>query len=271
MDGLVCSKTPDRIETRVGFMGVESRKMQRIRMIIEYDGSGYHGFQVQENAHTIQREIESKLLQLTGHPTRITAAGRTDAGVHARGQVIAFDTVATIPPFRFSAALNSRLPPDIRVLESSPAAGDFHPRFQASKKTYSYLIYRSQPGRVFFRNYAFCNTELLDVKAMQEGARLLVGRQNFKAFCASGSGVKNFERQVTKCLWEEIGDILHFCIEADGFLYKMVRNIVGTLLEIGRGDYDPEYIQKIIAGQDRNMAGVTAPPQGLYLMNVCYE
>ncbi len=239
-------------------------------MIIEYDGSNYHGFQIQTNAHTIQAEIEAALYRLTGENISLAAAGRTDSGVHAAGQVIAFDSEAAIPAEKWRFALNSFLPPDIRVLKSDAAADDFHPRFNALSKSYAYLIYRQLQGETFMRNYAWCNREKLDIAAMQEACRYFTGTHNFKSFCASGSSVKSFERQVTRCVLYYNEPFLNLEICADGFLYNMVRIIMGTLIEAGRGNYPAEHTEKIIAAQNRQQAGITAPAQGLYLLRVDY-
>jgi len=244
--------------------------LARIKMTIEYDGSRYHGFQIQNNANTIQAELEKAIKSITGESTSILCAGRTDAGVHALGQVIAFDTNATIPGDKWQFALNSFLPPDIKVINSSLCQPDFHPRFDAVSKVYHYLIYRQREGYVFNRNYAYCDSEYLDIEAMQQACSLFLGKHNFRSFCASGSSVKTFERCIMECQLKQEGPYLRFIVEANGFLYNMVRIIVGTLLQIGREVYPPAKIKEIIKAQDRKQAGPTAPPQGLYLAEVKY-
>lgn len=245
--------------------------MKRIKAVVEYDGSGYHGFQSQKNALTIQDTIESSIEKLIEHRVPIIAAGRTDAGVHALGQVIAFDTDSSIPADKWQFALNSILPSDIRVTSSCQAESNFHPRFQALDKKYIYYIYRRQRGRVFYSPYAYCNLENLDLPAMQQACQLLLGRHNYKSFCASGSSVKTFERNIKECQLSQKGPFIKLEIIADGFLYHMVRIIVGTLLDVGRLSLEPQDITKILQAQDRNQAGPTAPPQGLYLHSVNYE
>ncbi|HHV16638.1 MAG TPA: tRNA pseudouridine(38-40) synthase TruA [Gelria sp.] len=244
--------------------------MARIRMTVEYDGSRYHGFQIQHNANTIQAELENGIKRLTGEEASIICAGRTDSGVHALGQVIAFDTHSSIPEDKWHFALNSFLPADIQIIESSECSPFFNPRYDALSKTYHYIIYRQNKGSIFYRNYALHNTDSLNIVAMQTACKLLEGRHNFKSFCASGSSVKTFERSVFRCNLIEEKPFLRLEIQADGFLYNMIRIIMGTLLEIGRGSYCPETIKEIIAAQDRSRAGPTAPPQGLYLMAVEY-
>lgn len=244
--------------------------MTRIRLTLQYDGSAYHGFQKQENAFTVQECLENTILKLTGQKVSIICAGRTDAGVHALGQVVAFDSEATIPGERWKMAINTYLPDDIQVLHSSLAPADFNPRFQALSKQYTYLIYRRDKGRVMFRNYALCTRVPLEIEAMQEAAALIVGRHNFRAFCASGSSAKTFERFLMKCAVEEKGPFIVLKLEADGFLYNMVRIIMGTLMEVGMGKYPAGRIEEILLSQDRTLAGPTAPPQGLYLRRVIY-
>jgi len=240
-------------------------------MIIEYDGTNYHGSQIQANGHTIQAEMQQCIERLTGEKTSILFAGRTDTGVHALGQVVAFDTEATIPPDRWQYALNSFLPDDIKVLHSTEVAASFHPRFDAVSKSYRYKIYRKNRGQTLWRNYAFLCTDKLNLEAMREAARCLEGSHDFRSFCASGSSVKNFERKVLSCRLEEAEPFLYLDITANGFLYNMVRIIMGTLLEVGRGNLAPGDIDRILAARDRSLAGPTAPPQGLYLMAVHYS
>jgi len=239
-------------------------------MIIEYDGSSYHGFQRQDNANTIQGEMEKQLLNLCHEEIRVCAAGRTDAGVHARGQVIAFDTSSSIPPTNWTLALNSFLPDDIRVLTSSEVSPDFQPQFHSISKRYAYFIYRRKPAATFYRKYALCNADPLDTIAMSQACQFIEGRHDFRAFCASGSSAKTFERTVLHCSFKEAGALLRLDIKANGFLYNMVRIIMGTLLEVGRKRIAAEGIVDIITSKDRAKAGPTVPPQGLYLLSVNY-
>lgn len=244
--------------------------MQRIKMVLEYDGSNYHGFQKQINAHTIQAQLEESILKISGERATLWGAGRTDAGVHALGQVAVFNTSATIPPQKWAAALNANMPDDIRILESRAVPPEFHPQYSAVRKSYTYLIYRQKPGASFYRKYALLNSERLDIGAMQCACRIIEGKHNFKAFCASGSSVKTWDREVMACNLEENGAIMRLDITANGFLYNMVRIIVGTLLEVGRQRIPAEQLQVILESRDRNQAGPTAPPQGLYLASVEY-
>lgn len=239
-------------------------------MTVEYDGSRYHGFQIQDNANTVQAELEAAIKRVSGENISILCAGRTDAGVHALGQVIAFDSNSSVPGEKWQFALNSFLPPDIQAVDSTECAPNFHPRFHALSKIYQYRIYRQQRGRIFNRKYALYCAETLNLAAMEEACPALLGKHNFKSFCASGSSVKTFDRTIKTCRLLEEGSYLKLEIEADGFLYNMVRIIMGTLLEVGRGTYPPATIEHIIATQDRNQAGPTVPPQGLYLVEVKY-
>jgi tRNA pseudouridine38-40 synthase len=244
--------------------------MPRIKLVVEYDGSNYHGFQRQNNAHTIQSEIENQLFNLCREKISITAAGRTDAGVHARGQVIAFNTASSIPAANWAAAINSFLPDDIRVLSSCEVSPEFHPQFHAISKRYSYYIYREKQAATFYRKYALCNSDSLDIAAMQCACKFIEGHHNFRSFCASGSSAKTFERTVLSCSLIEEGALLRLDIEAYGFLYNMVRIIMGTLLQVGYKRMDAKDVEKVIESANRAKAGPTAAPQGLYLVSVNY-
>lgn len=244
--------------------------MAKIKLVMEYDGSHYHGFQRQLNANTIQAELEQAIYHISRESVAVIASGRTDAGVHALGQVAAFSTETEIPADKWCLALNSFLPDDIRILESEAVSSAFHPQYDALYKSYCYLIYRKKERAAFYRKYALLCDQQLDIKAMQSGCNHILGRHNFRCFCASGSGAKTWERTVHICNLADEGDWLKLNITADGFLYNMVRIIMGTLLEIGRGRFQPEQITEIIASCQRSQAGPTAAPQGLYLCSVRY-
>ena len=244
--------------------------MRRIKMIIEYDGSSYHGFQRQLNAHTVQAELESCIYRLSSETVTVSGASRTDAGVHARGQVIAFNTASPIPDERWCAALNSYLPLNIRALTAETVTEDFHPAFAAQQKEYQYCIWRQREGHVFVRYHTLLYLKELQLEAMQAAAAEFIGCHNFSAFCSSGASNRSFERTISCCMFEEYGAMLVLRIVGNGFLYNMVRIIVGTLLEVGCGRVDCQRIPAIIASRDRNQAGPTAPPQGLFLIRVDY-
>lgn len=242
-------------------------------MLLAYDGTNYAGWQVQEGqgrVKTIQGTVEKALALITGERIRVTGAGRTDAGVHARGQVIHFDTDSRIPVPSFPAALNSVLPPDIRFYGAEEVSPDFHAQYQAREKTYRYTIDCGPVPDVFLRNYACHISYQLDLPAMQEAAKLLLGTHDFRSFCASGSSVKNFVRTVKALEICQSDFLIYVNITADGFLYNMVRIIVGTLLEIGRGKLPSGYMAELISAQDRTLAGPTAPAKGLCLEQVVY-
>lgn len=243
-------------------------------MCLAYDGTNYAGWQIQAGqgrVETVQGTVEKALALVTKEEgIKVVGAGRTDAGVHARGQVIHFDTQSRIPVNRFPAALNSVLPPDIRFYEAAEVSGDFHAQYWAKEKTYRYTIDRSPIPDVFLRNYA-CHVPFhLDLSSMMEASNRLVGTHDFRSFCASGSSVKTFVRTIKQINVLEKGSLIYVNITADGFLYNMVRIIIGTLLEIGRGKMTPDYIPELIAAQDRSLAGPTAPAKGLCLENVVY-
>jgi tRNA pseudouridine38-40 synthase len=248
--------------------------MRRIKMCLAYDGTNYAGWQVQAGqgrVETVQGTVEKALALITKEEgIRVVGAGRTDAGVHARGQVIHFDTQSRIPINRFPAALNSVLPPDIRFYEAEEVSGDFHAQYWAKEKTYRYTLDRSPVPDVFLRNYACHVPYELDVATMKEAAQYLIGTHDFRSFCAAGSSVKTFVRTIKEIHLSETGSLIYVNITADGFLYNMIRIIVGTLLEIGRGKMSPGYITKLIAARDRSLAGPTAPAKGLCLENVVY-
>ena len=242
----------------------------RIRLVVEYDGTDFHGFQRQPGQRTVDQVLEEAIFQVTREEVQVTGSGRTDAGVHALGQVGAFDTRATIPPDRYGRAINTFLPPDVRILHSEEAAPDFHPRYDARGKMYRYMIYRAMEGYTLNRRYAHQYTRSLDLPRLQEAAHHITGRHDFRGFMASGSEVQDTVRTVHQFTIEENLPWLKFEITGDGFLYRMVRNLMGTLIEIGRGNMSLEQLQDIITTGDRTRAGPTAPARGLYLIRVDY-
>ncbi|AOQ25400.1 tRNA pseudouridine(38-40) synthase TruA [Neomoorella thermoacetica] len=246
--------------------------MPCLKITLAYDGSNYAGWQVQPEAHgpTVQGEVAAALKRLTGEEITPVAAGRTDAGVHARGQVISFSTRARIPVERWPLALNSVLPADIAALEAVEVAPDFHARYCARRKWYRYTIYNNRVPDVFCRRYSWHLRQPLDVAAMARAAAYLQGCHDFRSFCAAGSPVRHFERQVQQASVSQNGPFIYFDVIADGFLYHMVRIMVGTLVEIGRRRLVPEAIPAILAARSREKAGPTAPARGLCLERVEY-
>jgi tRNA pseudouridine38-40 synthase len=245
-------------------------EVRNIRLTLQYDGTDFHGFQRQVGVPTIQEAVEQKLERITGAPTAVVGAGRTDAGVHATGQVINFRTEGAIPTERVCMALNSLPPYSIVARGAREVEPEFHARFDATSRSYRYVILRGDPSP-FLRRYAWRVTVPLDVAQMREAAGALVGRFDFAAFCAAGAEVRSTVREIRELRIAERGRLLWIDVTADGFLHSMVRIIVGTLVEIGSGARPARAMAEIRDGRDRGAAGPTAPPHGLYLTRVRYE
>ena len=246
--------------------------MNTYALVVQYDGTDYAGFQVQPRQRTIQGELEKALSRLGPGSIRIAGAGRTDAGVHSEGQTGSFrDDQITVPVERLPYALNSLLPPDIRVVKSWLAPPDFHARISAVQKTYRYQVYQSEFPNVFHRRYACWLREPIDWQAVEECAKVFVGTLDFAAFAASGSSVKTTVRTMLDVSVEHAPPLTLLRFTADGFLYKMVRNLVGTLLDVGRGRLSMEEVLTVMQSGDRTLASATAPPQGLVLESVRYS
>jgi tRNA pseudouridine38-40 synthase len=246
---------------------------------LAYDGTDYVGWQRQANGVSIQGLIEEALLALDGREVAVAGAGRTDAGVHALGQVAAFTIARELEPAALVRALNAHLPRDIRVLSAAPAAPAFHPRFGARAKTYQYRLWNGDVMSPFERRYAWHVPGPLDVDAMRAAAALLSGRHDFAAFQAAGSSVATTEREVfTSTIESPIESairnpqsaMLTYEVVGAGFLRHMVRIIVGSLIEVGRGRQPVAWISEVMASGNRPLAGPTAPPEGLFLVRVEY-
>ncbi|WP_053361337.1 tRNA pseudouridine(38-40) synthase TruA [Bacillus sp. FJAT-27251] len=243
----------------------------RIKCTVSYDGTAYSGFQVQPEKRTVQSEIEAALAKLhKGVRIKITGSGRTDAGVHAKGQVIHFDTPLNLPEEKWPVALNSLLPGDIAVLKAEKAESGFHARYDAIGKEYRYYILRSRQRDPFLRSHAYQYSFPLDIGRMREGAGYLLGTHDFTSFCAAKTEVEDKVRTLTAVEFLEEGSLLVIRFAGNGFLYNMVRILTGTLLETGRGDREPKELREILAKKDRTAAGKTAPGHGLYLWEVFY-
>jgi len=241
------------------------------KLIVEYEGTKFAGFQWQKDQRTVQGEIERVLSQVMKERINIVAAGRTDAGVHATGQVIKFQTENRIPVDKIPYALNAELPSDIRIRRAEQTSPQFHPRYDAKSRRYVYLIDNQRFPSVFTRRIATHVPQRLDVQAMQEGADRLVGVHDFAAFQAAGSAETGSTVRELKLLRvRRHGAMVRVTVEANAFLYKMVRNIVGTLIRVGLGELSPGDVEVILQGRDRKLAGPTAPPQGLCLVKVTY-
>lgn len=243
---------------------------RNIKLVIEYDGTDYNGWQEQEDKPTIQHCLKTCIQKLTGETVIVYGAGRTDAGVHANGQVANFHTSSTVPSHAFAKALNSLLPVDIAVRESGQVADDFHAQFCAKSKAYSYRIICRPTRPAIEQRYAFWVWDKLDVESMYKGSRHLLGTHDFSSFEAANSPRKSSVRTVNCIDIVQESCYIKFLIEADGFLYHMVRNIVGTLLAVGRKRRDEQEIKTILQSRQRKWAGPTAPAHGLFLEYVKY-
>lgn len=238
---------------------------KRVRLVVAYDGTNYHGWQVQPGVITIESELNRALTDLLGEEIQVIGASRTDAGVHALGNIAVFDTTARMPAEKISYALNQRLPEDIRIQKSEEVDPDWHPRHVDSRKTYEYRIYRGEFAMPVKRLYSLFTYHKLDVELMKKATGYLVGEHDFKSFCQVNAQVESTVRTIYSVdVFEEGADlVIRVC--GNGFLYNMVRIIVGTLLEVGQGKTAPEEMANILETKDREAAGPTAPAHGLLL------
>lgn len=244
--------------------------MKRVKLTVAYDGTNYCGWQVQPNGITVQEVLNQCLSEFTGEKIETIGASRTDAGVHALGNVAVFDTEMRMPGDKFSFALNQRLPEDIRIQKSEEVDADFHPRYVKSRKTYEYRILNRRfpiPTERFYSHFTYIP---LDIEKMREAADYLVGEHDFKSFCGTGAQVKTTVRTVKEIQIEKDEDKITIRITGEGFLYNMVRIIAGTLMDIGGGLYPPQKMQEILEAKDRKKAGPTAPARGLTLIEIQY-
>lgn len=245
--------------------------MKNIKLTIQYDGTNYHGWQTQDNAVTIQETLEKALGKLLKcSPPRVTGCGRTDTGVHAKRYVCNFYAENTIPYEKFPLALNTKLPDDIICLSAEEADDDFDSRYMAKKKTYSYYIKNSKFPDAFSKNYTWHFKYNLDIDEMKKAAVAFLGTHDFIGFAAAGFTVKTTVRTIYSLDIEKNGDIIGIHITGNGFLYNMVRIIAGTLAFVGTGKIDAQSLPDIIESCDRKRAGITAPPEGLFLSEVYY-
>lgn len=246
--------------------------MRRLKAIISYDGTQFSGYQVQPGERTVQAEIERVLaIMHKGEKVKVTASGRTDARVHATGQTLHFDSPLAIPVDKYMKALNVQLPRDIRVMSMEEVADVFHARYSVTGKRYRYKWSCEPVQSPFSRHYTVeTNGVKPNVEAMQEAAKAIIGTHDFSCFCAANTSVKDKVRTVTTLQFEWHGEELHMVIEGTGFLYNMVRIIAGTLWEVGIGRRDIENVELVVQSMNRDKAGKTAPPQGLYLEKVFY-
>jgi tRNA pseudouridine38-40 synthase len=245
--------------------------MKKIKLVIAYDGTDFSGFQAQPGQRTIQGTLQEVLTRITGEPIEIYGSGRTDAGVHALGQVCHFETTSPIPADKYRFILRRSLPKDIIVMSAEEAAPDFHARKSAFWKTYRYQTENHRIPNLFERRFRTHIPYEVDLVAMGRAARHLIGTHDFTSFCSAKTVIEDRVRTLYRC---EVGeDERGFFIEVtgNGFLYNMVRIIAGTLYEVGRGKIDPDQIPAILDGRDRRLAGPTFPPEGLILLEVGYR
>ena len=245
--------------------------MKRVKLVVAYDGTNYHGWQVQDNGITIEEVLNRTISELVQEDIKVIGASRTDAGVHACGNVAVFDTESRIPGDKFSFALNQRLPEDIRIQESCEVDADFHPRYADTVKTYEYNILNRRFELPSKRLYAaFCYYPM-NIERMNQAAAYLVGEHDFKSFCSAGAQVQTTVRTIYAVNVTKDDDMVHIRITGNGFLYNMVRIIAGTLMQVGTGLMEPEQVKEILEARDRSKAGPTAVAKGLTLVEIRYE
>lgn len=244
--------------------------MRNVLVTLKYDGTNYHGWQIQENAVTVQQTLATAIEKITKQKIMPNGCSRTDSGVHANMFCCNFRSDLTIPDKEIVRALNGNLPFDISVTDCVTVADDFHARFDCKSKEYVYQIVASPIRNPFYENYALHYKYPLDIEAINNAAKELIGKHDFAAFCSVGSSVQSTEREIFDAGFTQEGDIVRFYIEGDGFLYNMVRIIVGTMLYVSQGKLKKEDIGRIILSKKRENAGPTAPAKGLFLNKVNY-
>lgn len=254
--------------------------MRNIKLTLEYDGSGFCGFELQPGQRTVRGELAKVLKTLYKRSIKFSSASRTDAGVHALGQVISFKAPLSVPLPKLPIALNSVLPEDIRIVKAVAAGKRFNARFDAKAKTYEYLVYNGRIMLPHLRKVVWRVKPKLDLAAMRKAARFLVGKHDFSSFCAAGGDDKNFVRIIHSFvirhssfgIWSgQKTKVIRVIVKGNGFLYKMVRNMVGTLVEVGLERLKPDDVKRILGAKNRRLAGRTAPAHGLCLVRVWYN
>lgn len=244
--------------------------MRNIKLIIEYDGTNYCGWQKQVNGISIEETLEKVIIDLLKEDIKIMGASRTDAGVHAKGQVVSFKTNSKIPAYKFPGALNTRLPRDIVVLNAEDVDIGFHPICLSKGKKYSYKIFNRKTPNALMRNYYWYVGYTLDFENMKKAATYFIGEHDFSAFKSQGGSTSDSIREIYSLNLTKDGDYITITIEGSGFLYNMVRIIAGTLVDVGRGRIPYDSIESIIKSKNRKLAGITAKSHGLYLEKVYY-
>lgn len=245
--------------------------VRNIKLVVSYDGADFHGFQAQPGLRTVQGELEDAILRLTGERVQIHGSGRTDAGVHALGQVINFHTASRIPIEKWPIAMNVNMSADVAVLSAEEAPAEFHARFDARGKIYRYQIDKSTYPNIFTRKYAWHVPQALNMDAFDQALEHLVGQHDFTSFCNAATPLKDKVRTIERIWTEEKEHLLQVYVQGNGFLWNMVRIIAGTAVDAGKGKINADAIPTILAGRDRTLAGVTAPAHGLILQKVLYN
>jgi tRNA pseudouridine38-40 synthase len=245
--------------------------MPHFKLTVAYDGTDFVGWQRQASGVSIQGLIEDALAELEEQPVTVNGAGRTDAGVHAHGQVASVSLTRSIDPATLVRAVNVRLPPAVRVVDAQVVPAGFPARFSARSKSYRYRIWNARVSSPFERAYAWHIPEPLDADAMGDAASIFEGAHDFAAFQGAGTITSGTERTIFSSRTARNGPLVAYDVCGDGFLRHMVRNIVGTLVEVGRGKRSPGWVGDVLASRDRGQAGQTAPPEGLFLMGVAYD
>jgi len=239
--------------------------MKRVLLTIEYDGSGFYGWQKQNGMRTVQGEVEKALAIVTGTECEVFASGRTDAGVHALGQTAHFDLNVPVPISKLADVLNSLLPDDISIKKAKYVEDDFHARFSIKRKCYEYRVYIGTRKQALKSRYQAWVKNPLDIDKMIKAGKMFLGKHNFQGYCASAATVSDYSRTIHDIRISKKGEMIIFEVEGSGFLYNMVRILVGTLIDIGRGKLTEKSAKEALDTQDRSKAGVTMPPNGLYL------
>lgn len=245
--------------------------MTRIKITFGYDGTEFHGYQVQPNQRTVQAELDRALSTVFSKQVHSVASGRTDRGVHAVCQIAHFDVQTSIPVNRIPEIINSHLPNDMSVTAAEIVQDDFHARYDVKEKTYCYAIDNRKHPRVLHRRFSWHVPQTLNLQAIAKASRYLIGEHDFTSFCSSKTVIQDKVRTVYDIALDSEDDIIRFYIKGNGFLYNMVRAIVGSLIEVGRGRKEPETIKVILEAKDRTQGLITAPPHGLILWNILYR
>ncbi len=245
--------------------------MRNIKLTIEYDGKDFNGWQKQPNKLNIQGEIEKAIQNVTGEQVNLIGSGRTDAGVNAFGQVANFKIDSEFPIEKMATAINSQLKKSIRVKKAEEVSSDFHSRYNCHSKTYNYVIDNSEQGSAIYRNLSYHVSKKLNIEKMQKAISYFIGEHDFSSFKSSGTSSKSSVRTIYNATVVKENDKVTISLTGNGFLYNMVRIISGTLVEVGLNNIEPQEIPKIIEAKNRQMAGKTLPPQGLFLINVEYD